>query len=83
MVGDEAAALKAIRDYFSGPFREQIVSSGEQVSSQSCTFRFPLTFLVAFRVYSHQAISLPRFQLAGYDSESRSFKSLTRLTPRY
>ncbi|PVF93600.1 chondroitin AC/alginate lyase [Serendipita vermifera] len=30
IIGDETAALNAIQAYFSGPFREQVVSSGEQ-----------------------------------------------------
>lgn len=30
VVGDEGAALNAVQAYFAGPFKEQIVSSGEQ-----------------------------------------------------
>jgi hypothetical protein len=30
IVGDEGAALNAVQGYFAGPFKEQIVSSGEQ-----------------------------------------------------
>jgi hypothetical protein len=69
MVGDEAAALKAVRDYFSGPFREQIVSSGEQVSSVMRSLN-GFNCLVAIRIYTDQAISLPRFQLASDSGES-------------
>lgn len=34
LVGDENGAIDAVQDYFGGPFKEQIVYSGEQVRSR-------------------------------------------------
>lgn len=33
MAGDVSGAMNAVQDYFSGPFQEQIVYKGEQVSN--------------------------------------------------
>ena len=69
LVGDQDGALKAVQDYFSGPFREQIVSSGEQASQCHCCSDAS-ECLLAFRMHTHQTLPLSCLQPASDDGET-------------